>query len=186
MSDEMLTVVDAALIAERDPVTIRRWVKRGKLSRHEGPVPSTGGAVPLRIDRMELLALLAGSGQKPREDEPEHESAQANTAPPVSPNTSVHELFELQLELVRMRGELQVERVQRESAELQAERLREQLEEAKRDHAQLRYEAREDLEVERGRVQALEAELRALRASHGTSWWRALLPGPAAPALGDT
>lgn len=64
--DGMLTLAEAARVAERHPETIRRWVRDGVLTRHAGPVPVQGGSVALRIDRAELLAYLVTSGQEPR------------------------------------------------------------------------------------------------------------------------
>lgn len=173
---DLLTLAEAATASERSPSTIRRWLRTGALTRHEGPIPEHGGSPPVLVNRTELLGLLATTGQKPRE--PDGHPADAHPGAPVvttspamvdTPSRDAIRLAELEgrLALAELRADLV-----RAEAELEASRREAHQLEA------LVAELRRDRDDWRDRHDARAAELRAVAEASGTSWWRRLLGGP--------
>ena len=167
MPVDLVSVEVAAAMAERAPRTVRRWISQGRLTRHEGPVPKTGGATPLLVSRPELMALLAASGQTPRDTTlPPDEAAPAT--PAKAPAIEI-ELVRLQAEVERVRllGELETTQARLAAAERSVLRLE-----------QLAVDLQMEAADWRERNDAREAELRAMRTTQGGSWWGRLLGGP--------
>lgn len=67
---DLLTVDAAAELVERDPSTVRRWVRSGRLTRHDGAPGPGGGMPPILVDRAELEALAGGPSRKPTPESP--------------------------------------------------------------------------------------------------------------------
>ncbi len=203
MSDDaldLLSLREAATVAERSPDTLRRWVRAGKLTRHVGDPTPGGGSAPLRIDRVELVALLVASEQAPRTAGAPSQSPEGVGVHPVQTPAStplptpgsmptplgaagpVHvarlegelALARTREELAAVRGELATARASMAAVEVRADAA----ERRAGDLAHQLGQAREDLEDWRARHDGAQAELSALRASQALSWWRRLLPGP--------
>ena len=191
-TSELITLADAAKRSQRSASTLRRWVRGGKLTRHEGEPSSYGGSAPLLIDTQELMVLLVVSEQEPRV----HQVSTPVATPGIhAEHAPVHQMptaptdHATQVELTRLRGQLEAAELRTELAKLTAERdaLQGQVVTmAKRHAAEMnRVETetanlRADVQDWRERNDAREAELRAMRGMTGTSWWRRLLPGPTA------
>ena len=186
----MLSLREAGAVAERKPETVRKWVAAGKLTRHTGPIPRTGGAAPLLVDRDELLAHLAASGQRPRPQGSEgvpvpadHLGSHLDAHPPGSPGIG-H--VDMRVQMEALRGQVEIERLRGRVATAQAEReaLRAQLDQVLdlvADLQRQRLALRQDLEEARDESRAYRAELQALRARQGLSLWQRLIGRPASP-----
>ena len=172
MTDERLTMGEAARAADRSEATIRRWIRQGKLTRYEAPAPAHGGSAPVLLDRAELHALLVVEAKQPHEPR-----ADSPTNPPATPppGDGVSTGDGLRVELERTRGLLALAELR---AELEGERA------ARRAAETLAADLRSDRDAWRDRADAATAEARALRAALGLPWWRRLL-GAAPPALTD-
>jgi hypothetical protein len=174
-SSDLVSLELAARLATRDTRTIRRWLTSGRLTRHEGTPPARGGPRPVLVSRSELLAYLAQSAVEPRP------SRLATPAPSVTPGRALPDParpadpspLAAELEVVRLRGELEAARLAGRIAELEA-RLGATLDLVTRVEGQLA-EARLDLQAAADRATRAEAEARALRALGGIPWWRRLL-----------
>jgi len=59
----MCTLPDAAAASKRSVATIRRWIRAGDLTRHEGASPAKGGSRCVMVDREELFTLLTNRNQ---------------------------------------------------------------------------------------------------------------------------
>ena len=142
--------------------------------------------------------MLASSKQAPRVQQvvnqvitPAHTAGDHDEHPPVQQVVTSTPSSDAQVEIVRLRGELESAGLREQLAKLTAERdaAQQQLE-----HMQARHrheltqlagnlsQMRADLTDWRERHDAREAELRALRAMHetvsGAPWWRRMLGGP--------
>jgi len=175
-SSDLVSLELAARLATRDTRTIRRWLASGALTRHEGTPPARGGPRPVLVSRSELLAYLAQSATEPRPSRP------VTPAPSVTPGRALPDPARpadpspaAELEVVRLRGELEAARLAGRIAELEA-RLGAALDVVTRVEGQLA-EARLDLQAAADRATRAEAEARALRALGGIPWWRRLLGG---------
>jgi hypothetical protein len=184
----LLSLAAAAAYAERSPATLRRWIRDGKLTKHQGPAPEGGGHPPALIERAELVALLVASEQKPRGetartiehspvravDGDEHLPSQDERSPSGVAHLAALEVERLKgaLEATKLRGALEAEQAR-------CEALREQLAQARETGAAYR-QARDDAQAERddwrARHDALASELAALREVRAMPWWRRLLP----------
>jgi hypothetical protein len=60
---ERLTVAEAARACGRSVGTVRRWLREGALTRHEGPLPAHGGSPVVLVDLAEMHALVVASGR---------------------------------------------------------------------------------------------------------------------------
>ena len=157
---ELVSVGDAARAVDRSRDTVRRWVRAGKLTRHEGPLPAGGGSRPVLVDLDELRRLVVELGldaDPPRPGVP-------SPAMDVGRGREAELAAELavaavRVELAELRGRLAL-------AEREAHLAREAL-----------ADVRADRDAWRDRVTAAEAELKALRAAGGAPWWRRLLSG---------
>jgi len=152
-----LTVHEAAARVGRSVGTVRAWVRAGRLvgAREAGP------SGRLTVDEAALLLVAAAADPRGA-----HEAAPAPPALPPAPAPTAAELGEA---LARAAA-----------AEARVEALGEALAEARaRAAAEARRadEARLDLAHAREHEAALRAELAALRAAGGASWWRRLLTG---------
>lgn len=171
----MLTIEQAATVADRSPRTLRRWVQGGHLTRHEGEAPEGGGSAPLLIDRQELLGYLATSGAQPRSDT--DGQVDTDTQPDAQVDTSTRDL---EVEIVKLRAEVELVRLTGEVARLKAELdgVRELL----RVEDERRHRAELEVTEARDEVAALRAQLDALASMQGLPWWRRLLgTSPAIP-----
>lgn len=187
--NDLISMARAATIAERSERTIRRWTSPevGKLQRWEGHPPDTGGPAPVLVSERQLMVVLATSGQKPRPSVPDTPDTPLDTTPAEPPDMAARAPDSVQV--AQLRGQLQAAELRAELAAVTAERdglaglvddLREQVSEQRRRWNIERQDHRSDLERERERVMALEAELKAMRGSHGLPWWRKLIGGPVA------
>ncbi len=199
---DLVDIPTASRIAERSEATIRRWIREGRLPRHEAEAPSRGGSAQVIVSTRDLLMLLAVSGQQPRErDEDTGDHVDDRTGDRAGDRTGdgaagspilgdgqggsrrdgdAHpaELAELRARLAvaeaearrlaevgALRVELAAARAELVAAEARATRAEGELERARAEGADWR-----------GRHDAREAELAAMRASGGP-WWRRLLGG---------
>lgn len=122
------------------------------------------------VSRSELLAYLAQSAVEPRSGRPVTPAPSVTSALPVTDQTRPADPPPLapELEVVRLRGELEAARLAGRIAELEA-----QLQAALERGA----EARMTSDEWKDRATKAEAEARALRALGGIPWWRRLLGG---------
>lgn len=174
MSKELVPLDEAAVMSERSPSTLRRWIRDGKLTRHEGPPRAEGGSAQVLIERDELMAHLAVSGQQPKESTPVQEEEQVSIEPPA---TGVHAgVHQAELKILRLEGELQAERLRGQLQALQMERdaLKEELLRERQRATLETNELRDERDGWRDRHDAVRAELDARRAS-GWSWFPRLL-----------
>ena len=185
--DELLTLADAARVAERSEATLRRWIRAGDLPSTTGPAPEGGGRAPALVRAGDLFGFLARSGQQPRSVAVVHADTGRSDTPPaivhgdgardeVAALTLALERSRMETERARMEGQLEAARV-----ELAALRERVDLVEGERSRLEaLLDEARRDRDDWRARSDAAAVELRAERERTGRPWWRRLLPGPVA------
>jgi len=197
---QRLTLEQAATLAERSRSTLRRWLRDGRLTRHEAKGPNHGGSPAVLIDRAELVAHLLTSGATPRpstDEDPPGAQTPVQTPggsgvqiPPVDTrgapaDTTLGEAAPVALELARLRGRLALAEQAGELREVRA-RLEAALSEVGALERQLSAAgaAAEDLRRERDdwrdRHDAREAEISALRQLQGLPWWRRLLAAPSA------
>ena len=161
---ELVSLADAARSVDRSRDTVRRWLRAGKLTRHEGPRPAAGGSRPVLVDLDELRRLVVELGLEAEPvrrggSSPAVDVAGARAAELAAELAAVRELAELRVELAELRGRLAL-------ADREAHLAREAL-----------ADARADRDAWRDRVAGLEAELGALRVAAGAPWWRRLLTG---------
>ena len=191
--DDLIGLDRAAVLAERSRRSVRRWTKQGKLRHWVGSPPAAGGPAPILVSARDLMVLLADTGQQPRSDAvpsvpdtpgaalgPESAPALGVSAPP-SAAVQVA-ILQTKLEASELRADLARTTAERDALRRQVADLLGQVEEHRRRWELERSDRREEQAHARDRLQALEAELRALRGAEGQPWWRRLLPGPA-PAL---
>lgn len=187
--DDLISMTRAATIAERSERTIRRWTSPevGKLQRWEGQPPDTGGPAPVLVSERELMVILATSGQKPRSSGPDTLDTVPDIPGDKPPDMAARAPDSVQV--ARLQGQLQAAELRAELAAVTAERdglaglvddLRDQVTEQRRRWNIERQDYRSDLDRERDRVMALEAELKVIRGSQGLPWWRKLIGGPTA------
>jgi hypothetical protein len=62
---ELVPLAEAAHRADRSVTAVRRWLRLGKLTRHEGVPPAHGGSPPVLVDTRELAGLLLTEGKQP-------------------------------------------------------------------------------------------------------------------------
>ena len=186
---QLISISEASSMSERDVTTIRRWVRAGKLTAHVGPVAARGGRASTLIDRVELMSHLVISGAQPREIEKLSNENDDLVTKGHSRSVGDRTIFSAELEAAELRGRLVAAEALRDVARLtaegdglrrQAEDLRVQVESERRRADELHAELRSDLMDSRDHIKALRAELSALRALGGGSWWTRLLGGPVA------
>ena len=173
---DLLSLSGAARVSERSSSTIRRWLRSGVLTKHEGPVPEHGGSPPVYVSRAELLTLLAVTGQQPRvaaaHPEDEHPPAPrvSMDAPPMSTPLEVR-LMELtgQVAAAELRGQVATLTAELAAARAEVRRLEEQV-----------HELRATGNDWRDRHDARAAELRAVLELRAVPWWRRLIGAPLA------
>jgi len=178
-SDDLLSISDAAKLSERSSSTIRRWIRDGKLTGHDGGAPAHGGSARVLVRRGDLTGLLAQSGQTPRstgDSAPVHEVVET---PGVADLSTVVQLMELRFDVERVKLTHQAD-----TARLRLAHALEQLNESKRETVTEREEGhlmRLERDDWRNRHDALAAELKAMRQASGNrqTWWQKLLGGPA-------
>lgn len=191
--DDLISTSEAATIAERSERTIRRWTQPevGKLTRWLGEPAVTGGAAPVLVSKRELMTVLAVTAQEPRSGgRPNPETVSRDTADTPTDTDSADKrssaadvrvaILEERLQAAELRAELAAMTAERDGLARQVEDLRDQVEDQRRRADNAHAELRADLDTERDRSRALEAELRALRGVQGVPWWRKLLGGPVA------
>jgi len=196
---DLITTHAASKIAERSERTIRRWAHptTGKLQRWLGEPAVIGGAAPILVSKQDLMNLLTSSEQEPRTkgvkltlDTTETTSDIPPSDMRSAPTDTRIAVLEERLKTAQVATDLATARAECDGLARQLDSLREQVSSlqdqvastmTRSDNAH--EELRSDLDAERDRTRALEAELRALRGLQGGSWWQKLLGGPAAPAL---
>lgn len=181
-TEDMLTLKEAAVVADRSEYTIRSWVREGLLERHEGPKREGGGSPPILVRYADLIGVLVEKGINPKaaskedmEDEDEDEGELIELG---SDNWKVEsydptELMTLKEQLWQARVELERERGAKGAAEAKLEQMGFQV-------AQLQHSlasSQEDAKDWRERHDARETELKALRETMGRPGWRRLLTG---------
>lgn len=156
--DDLAPLADAARTVDRSPSTLRRWIRGGELTRHEGEALTPGASPPVLVSLSELHALVVRLGAEPAPPRP---------APrPVTAPSGGLAAVRLEVTIAELRGELAVARVELAAARADGARLAAHV-------ADLRDE-RDEL---RGRLAAAEAELAAARTLARVPWWRRLLTG---------
>jgi hypothetical protein len=176
---QLLTVAEAARMAERSTTTIRRWVAGGRLTRREGAPPARGGKRPTRVFAAELHALLIEEGAQPRETAKAHGAPMPDVPRPHTvqqDDNTAGEVERLRRELAM--SEVRELRVRLEASQAEADGLRQRLEDATRRHRELDLlvaDTRQERDDWRDRHDAREAELRVLRGEKGLPWWRKLI-----------
>lgn len=179
MSDDLVPLAEAARRMGRSVATIRRWVRDGHVTRHEGP-PAPGGGSPLALVAMhEVLTYAAAAGllADPGGGRPaaELEDVAPDEAPPLVWDGAAAEAARLRVELAEARAAVAVAELRGEVARLTAER--DALSAALTRAEAAAEDARREREHWRELAGARAAELDALRALSGRPWWRALLGG---------
>lgn len=154
---DLVTLNEAARRVDRSRDTIRRWLRDGRLTRHEGDQPPHGGSAPVLVDVDELGRLVVALGL---EADPPRRGA------PAAPDRAgelegERALADLRVALAEALGRAAV-------AETEARLARDAL-----------ADARVDRDAWRERAVALEAALEAARTTPGGGggWWRRLLTG---------
>ena len=182
MDDELLTVKAAGKLVGKSASTVRRWVRGGKLDRHEGVQVSGGGSPPVMVAKHQLLALAGITAGVQVSGQVSGEHVQASTRAGVQVSNSAVKLAELNGELSTVRVQLEAATARLEAMTARLERQEESHSDQLRDLRQTLHDTRQDLSDWRDRHDHRAAELRALRIETGRSWWRRLLPGPSAPS----
>lgn len=184
-SIKLISLAEASRVSERSDRTIRRWIGRAKLTRHEGDPPGHGGPAPVLVDKNELMILLASSGQQPslRGDSSPSPEAPDTMTPPTPGTTRTH--LDSTIKIIELEAQLSTAELRAELVQVTTERdaLRLQVDGHNATLARLAThlnQMRDDLKDWRDRHDAKEAELRALRSSSGIPWWRRLVGGPVA------
>ncbi len=175
--NDLITVTQAAIIAERSERTIRRWasLKVGKLGHWEGQ-PNKGGAAPVLISKEELMSLLAISKQQPRINSIEK---QLDTAPIQALDMTETRTVPLELvpisdvRMAELQGQLACSVVREKLA--RAEAQRDGLTESLRAAQALVDELRMDRDDWRNRFEQEKAENQKLREKLGFPLWKRLL-----------
>ena len=173
-----VTISEAVTISERSDKTLRRWLQRGRLTRHEG-VSANGGTPPILIDRDELMLSLVQAGQQPRPVTTQRRSPPDQVRPPIVDYVREHNL---EVQLAQAKAATEIARAEGKVVALEVELsvVRDRLADMERQvHQAATREEMHRLEVSdwKDRLDAKEAELAALRAQRGLSWWHRLLPG---------
>ena len=169
---QLLTIAEAARMAERSPTTIRRWVADGRLTRREGAPPARGGKRPTRVFATELHSLLIVEGAQPRD------TAKAHGAPlrDVPRTHTVQQDDNTASEIERLRRELALSEVRELRIRLEASQTEvEGLHRRTRELELLVADTRQERDDWRDRHDAREAELRVLQGDKGLPWWRKLI-----------
>ena len=178
-ADSTLTLAEAATIADRSEVTVRRWIKAGDLPATQGPAPRSGGRAPFIIRAGDLFQALSDMGVQPKQPPSVHKPPQGTVAPAAATvTTAAGEVAELRFAVERGKLEHQAE-----TARLRLAHGLERVNDLERQVSMLRSQvARLESEAAdwRERHDAREAEVRALRASLDLPWYRRLLGGPVA------
>jgi hypothetical protein len=186
---ELVTVAEAARAVDRSVATVRRWVRAGKLTRHEGATPAHGGSAVVLVDLDQLRALVVTEGlveapgrrvavggeAEAGEDTPD---AARGADGPMGAARDVRALAArlaaaeviagLRVEVATLRGEVAVEAARRVAAEDALTLARVDLTAARAEVVRLREEL--------GARDAEARELRALTTPRG-GWWRRLIGG---------
>jgi len=193
-TQELITLQDAAARSERSVATLRRWLRQGKLTRHESQPPAHGGSGRVLVDSKELLTLLAASGQPPRTEgvvEVSNGVGETGDQPDQGVSTEP-EPEPVSLRVLRLEGELALSDARATIATITGERdsLATQLELHRKNTQATFTQLAENLNQMRTEVtewkerhDALYSENKALRklsASQGAPWYRRLLGGPVA------
>ena len=175
MPNELVPVADAAKTIGKSPATIRRWIRAGKITRHEGQTPVHGGSPPAMVVLSEVVAMAGAMGSI-RVDAPPVQTArppgdhQPFTVPDSSPD-----IADLRVELAIAQGAVQVAQVERDSLERQLEAEREA---HRREAAELRHQVDHHRLASKDwqdRYDRAAAELRAVMQRDGLPWWRKLI-----------
>lgn len=175
----LVALHEAAAMAERNHRTLRRWIKEGKLTRHEGE-SANGGTPPLLIDKNELLKLLVN--QQPRKENLTEDPKQGEAQKTQKQDqwTWQPHLAEMQMKVIQAEAATEIAKAEGRiiSLEVELSGVRDRLISLERQLVEERERSnRKDLEIGewKGRYDAKEAELSALRAQKGLSWWNRLL-----------
>lgn len=191
---ELITLQDAAARSERSVATLRRWMRQGKLTRHESQPPSHGGSGRVLVDSKELLTVLAVSTQAPRTQVITGVSNGVDTTGMQGDQSGVQEVYTPResVQVIRLEGELALEKMRNDVTRITGERdsLVVQLEVHKQNSRETLTQLATNLNQMRTEVNewkdrhdALHAENKALRqllSRNGLPWYRRLLGGPVA------
>ena len=173
--DELITLKAAGELVGKSPSTIRRWVRAGKLTRHEGVQVSGGGSPPVMVAKHQLLAHVGSSEGVQSDEQVSNGHVQPSSRTPMQVSTQRPEDA---VRIAELEGQVNTLRAQLEAATSRMESERASHEAQLRDLRQSLHEARSDVTDWRDRHDRAAAELRTLRETSGRSWWRRLLPGP--------
>ncbi len=174
---EPADLVLTKVAAERFGLTasrIRRWANQDKITRYEGAPPASGGAPPGMVSLSELHRYLIEAGITPAPTPPV-----TTVQAPVSTTVQAPDApagVAAQVEIERLRLQLEIERHKGTIAALTAER--DALRRTVQRIAVHQQESRSDLLQAREELDAVRAELQAERAARRLPFWRRLLPGP--------
>jgi len=167
--DDLLNLKQAAHLVGKSTATIRRYVRSGKLDRHEGVQDGSGGSAPVMVSQVQLLALL-GSNQKLQVGhDVDSRGVQVNKNIPVQVST------EQAVRIATLEGQVNTLTAQLDASERALESEKDSTSVLVRELKQSLYEAREDAKDWKERHDAKEAQLKALK---GRSWFSRLLTGP--------
>jgi len=202
MSDPTLVPMsEAAAMSERSVATIRRWIKAGKLTRHQEAAPARGGSARVLVDSTELMKLLANTGQAPADHTLTVKPDTPHKGDTTRPDTGDHARvatpgaiqimrLEHQLELQNMRTEIIKANNERAVQAIQVDALKETITRLERQHSttltQLSatlIEKKNEINDWTDRYFAIKAELDALRkltSAPQVPWYRRLLGAPVA------
>ena len=167
--DDLLNLKQAAHLVGKSTATIRRYVRSGKLDRHEGVQDGSGGSAPVMVSQAQLLALL-GSNQKLQVGhDVDSRGVQVNKNIPVQVST------EQAVRIATLEGEVNTLTARLNASEKALEAERDALGSLVRELKQSLHEARSERDDWRERADAKDAQLQALK---GKGWFARLLTGP--------
>ena len=167
--DDLLKLKDAAQLVGKSTATIRRYIRDGRLDRHEGVQDGSGGSPPVLVSQSQLLSLIGSTLSLQGDHEKKDRDVQA------SKEERVQDAFEHLLRIATLEGQVNTLTAQLEASERALMTEKDSNSALVRELQQSLYEAREDAKDWKGRADAKDAELKAL---NGRSWFARLLTGP--------
>lgn len=169
LPSDLVGVREAATMVDRSTSTVRAWVRSGELEGFKQDPDKSNS--PLLVSKHALLIVASSKDIEP----PRPGSRQEAEEAPALLDDLVDARVEAATATARLEANEEVLGLLREKVE-----TTEQLAGSERRRAD---EWKDRAEAAEARNRGLEAELAAMRAASGQSWWRRLLPAPATPAL---
>lgn len=158
---DLVPLTAAARAVDRSVSTLRRWLRSGELTRHEGAPIVPGSSPPVLVSLAELHGLVVRQGAAAAPPRPP--PAPAPVPPVAGPSVAV---LRAELAAAELRAELAAARAELGAGRAERDALRAHL-----------GDLRDERDGLRARVAELEAELAGARSLARIPWWRRLLTG---------